>query len=224
MKIFVGNLSFDAKEPDVKRVFEGFGAVSSVVIKMKDHKAKSRGFGFVEMPDTTQAQAAIAGLSGKEFMGRPLKVDPARVETDADRKRSGRVSAHPDEANKPDGYQRRKTREKKPWHGSKPWEKRPSSSARGGKNRSWQKRDGEAKPWKGHSTGSAPRKKTAGESKSWQKSSGESKPWTKAVGESKPWKKRKPGAKPWEKPRRSPGGEWKSRKNSSGIKKIAKTR
>ena len=63
MRIFIGNLSFDAKDTDVKRLFEGFGIVSTVVIKMKDHKVKSRGFGFVEMPDVIQAQAAITGLS-----------------------------------------------------------------------------------------------------------------------------------------------------------------
>ena len=147
MRIFIGNLSFDAKEPDVKRVFEGFGAVSSVVIKMKDHKVKSRGFGFVEMPDALQAQAAIAGLSGKEFMGRPLKVDPARVETDADRKRSEGISALPHGRNKGEGYQHRKVRQKKPWRGTKPWEKR-SGSARGGESKPGKKTGGESKPWK----------------------------------------------------------------------------
>ena len=194
MKIFIGNLSFDAKEQDVKRAFEGFGAVSSVVIKMKDHKIKSRGFGFVEMPDAVQAQAAIAGLNGKEFMGRPMKVDPARVETDADRKRPERISAHPEGQKKEDSYQRRKPRQKKPWHGSKPWEKRPGS-AKSGESKPWQKRSGT-----------------------------ESKPWQKNGGETNPWKKRKPGFKPWEKPRRSPGGEWKNRKSITGTKKIAKTR
>ena len=129
MRIFVGNLSFDAKEPDVKRVFEGFGAVSSVVIKMKDHKVKSRGFGFVEMPDAIQAQAAITGLNGKEFMGRPLKVDPARLETEAEKKRPVRE----------EGYQHRKPRQKKPWRGSKLWEKRS-----GGESKPWHKREGEA--------------------------------------------------------------------------------
>ena len=80
MNIFVGNLSFDATQGDVKKLFEGFGNVASVVIVMeKEKKApKSRGFGFVEMPDEQQAFAAIAALNGKEFMDRVLNVNPAR--------------------------------------------------------------------------------------------------------------------------------------------------
>jgi len=73
MNIFVGNLSFSATENDVRGVFEAFGVVSSVRIKKKSGK-NSRGFGFVSMPDEIQAQAAIAGLQNKEFMGRPLSV------------------------------------------------------------------------------------------------------------------------------------------------------
>jgi RNA recognition motif-containing protein len=85
MNIFVGNLSFEAAEDDIKKLFEGFGNVVSVVIlKRKEKKApKSRGFGFVDMPDEQQALAAIAGINGKEFMGRVINVEPARpkVET-----------------------------------------------------------------------------------------------------------------------------------------------
>ena len=77
MNIFVGNLSFLATENDVKGVFEAFGTVFSVSIKKKSGK-NSRGFGFVSMPDDQQAQAAIAGLQGKEFMGRPLSVSIER--------------------------------------------------------------------------------------------------------------------------------------------------
>ena len=77
MNIFVGNLSFLATENDVKGVFEAFGAVSFVSIKKKSGK-NSRGFGFVSMPDDRQAEAAIAGLQNKEFMGRPLSVSVQR--------------------------------------------------------------------------------------------------------------------------------------------------
>src|ERR1039457_2273776 len=77
MNIFVGNLSFLATEDDVKGVFEVFGTVSSVRIKKKSGK-NSRGFGFVSMPDELQAQAAIAGLQDKEFMGRVLSVSIER--------------------------------------------------------------------------------------------------------------------------------------------------
>src|SRR5208282_585160 len=75
--IFVGNLSFLATEEDVKKIFEAFGIVASVSIKKKSGK-NSRGFGFVGMPDDLQAQAAIAGLQDKEFMGRPLSVSEER--------------------------------------------------------------------------------------------------------------------------------------------------
>lgn len=77
MNIFVGNLSFSATENDVKVIFEAFGLVSSVKIKKKSGK-NSRGFGFVSMPDDVQAQAAIAALEGKDFMGRALSVSVER--------------------------------------------------------------------------------------------------------------------------------------------------
>jgi RNA recognition motif-containing protein len=78
MNIFVGNLSFHAVEDDVKTVFARFGAVSSVVIVKEKNGIKSRGFGFLEMPDDKEAQTAIGALNGKEFMGRPLIASPAR--------------------------------------------------------------------------------------------------------------------------------------------------
>ena len=77
MNIFVGNLLFSATEQDVKSLFETFGVVASVNIKKKSGK-NSRGFGFVNMPDDTQAQAAISALQDKEFMGRPLNVSAQR--------------------------------------------------------------------------------------------------------------------------------------------------
>jgi len=77
MNIFVGNLSFSSAENDVRVLFEIYGAVASVRIKKKSGK-NSRGFGFVSMPDDIQAQAAVAGLEGKEFMGRPLNVSIER--------------------------------------------------------------------------------------------------------------------------------------------------
>ena len=79
MNIFVANLSFDTTEADMRKLFEGFGNVASVAIVMrKDRKgSKSRGFGFVDMPDEEQVQAAIAALDGQEFMGRSLDVSLA---------------------------------------------------------------------------------------------------------------------------------------------------
>lgn len=85
MDIFVGNLSFDAAEGDIHKLFEGFGNVASVSIVTREEKKapKSRGFGFVRMPDEQQALAAIAALNGREFMGRVINVEPSRAKTEA---------------------------------------------------------------------------------------------------------------------------------------------
>ena len=77
MNIFVGNLSFQANENDVRSIFEAFGTVTWVKIKKKSGE-NSRGFGFVAMPDELQAQAAITSLQDKDFMGRPLSVSIER--------------------------------------------------------------------------------------------------------------------------------------------------
>jgi RNA recognition motif-containing protein len=77
MNIFVGNLSFTATEKDVKSLFEAFGVVSSINLKKKAGD-NSRAFGTVVMPDDSEAQAAIAGLAEKEFMGRPLNISVER--------------------------------------------------------------------------------------------------------------------------------------------------
>lgn len=82
MNIFVGNLSFDAKEDDLKKLFKSFGSVASVEIVMNKKGRKSRGFAFVDMPDERQAQDAIAALDGQEFMGRGLNVSLALSESE----------------------------------------------------------------------------------------------------------------------------------------------
>ncbi len=71
--IFVGNLSFVSTKEDVVKLFEPFGAVANVVI-MERKKGKSRGFGFVDMPNEAEKNAAITALNGKEFMWRELIV------------------------------------------------------------------------------------------------------------------------------------------------------
>lgn len=78
MNIYVGNLPFLITEDEVRQAFAAFGTVSSVSI-IKDHvTGQSRGFGFVEMPDNAEGQAAIAALNSKPLKGRPLKVNEAR--------------------------------------------------------------------------------------------------------------------------------------------------
>ena len=81
MNIYVGNLSFKAGENDLRQAFAAFGAVSTVSIIKDQVTGKSRGFAFVEMPNSTEAQAAIAGLNGKDLLGRPLMVNEARPRT-----------------------------------------------------------------------------------------------------------------------------------------------
>jgi hypothetical protein len=85
MNIFVGNMAFTVTEEDVLKLFEAYGTVSSAVIVMEKKGKKSRGFGFVDMPDPAQAQAAIAALNAKEWMGRPLNVSQAREKTEEER-------------------------------------------------------------------------------------------------------------------------------------------
>jgi RNA recognition motif-containing protein len=81
MNIYVGNLSFDVSEENLRQAFEPFGQVSSITIIKDKYSGQSRGFGFVEMPDRAQAQAAIEGLNGKEVLGRQLSVNEARPRT-----------------------------------------------------------------------------------------------------------------------------------------------
>ncbi len=87
MKIYVGNLAFSVTGDDLKGAFEAFGQVASVNVIKDQYSGQSKGFGFVEMPDTSEAKAAIAALNGKELNGRALNVNEARPK--ADRNRSG---------------------------------------------------------------------------------------------------------------------------------------
>ena len=87
MNIYVGNLSYKATEENVRQAFEAFGQVSSATIIKDKYSGQARGFGFVEMPDKTEAQAAIQNLNGKELLGQALNVNEARPRED--RNRSG---------------------------------------------------------------------------------------------------------------------------------------
>ncbi len=78
MNIYVGNLSYDLSENELRQAFEEYGEVSSVKIITDRYTGRSRGFGFVEMPDDEQAKNAIDGLNGKELKGRQLNVNEAR--------------------------------------------------------------------------------------------------------------------------------------------------
>ena len=78
MNIYVGNLPREASEDDLVKAFQAFGQVDKVSIIIDRMTGESRGFGFVEMPNAEEAQTAIAGLNGKEMMGRTLAVNEAR--------------------------------------------------------------------------------------------------------------------------------------------------
>lgn len=82
MNIYVGNLSSQATEENIRQAFEAFGQVSSANIIKDKYSGQSRGFGFVEMPDKTEAQAAIQNLNGKDLLGQPLNVNEARPRND----------------------------------------------------------------------------------------------------------------------------------------------
>jgi RNA recognition motif-containing protein len=75
--IYVGNLSFNATEQDVRSLFERHGKVDSVKLIMDRETGKPRGFGFVDM-ETNEAQAAIQALNGHQMNGRPLRVNEAQ--------------------------------------------------------------------------------------------------------------------------------------------------
>jgi RNA recognition motif-containing protein len=78
MRIFVGNLAYTTTDAELRQVFEPYGAVGHVIIYTERDTGRSRGFGFVEMPDATQAQAAMAGLNRSVLGGRTLIVNEAR--------------------------------------------------------------------------------------------------------------------------------------------------
>jgi len=78
MNIYVGNLSYGMSEDELRQAFSAHGEVSSVKILMDRETGRSRGFGFVEMPNQSEAEAAIAQLNGKDVGGRALRINEAR--------------------------------------------------------------------------------------------------------------------------------------------------
>jgi RNA recognition motif-containing protein len=77
-KLYVGNLAYGVTSSDLQTMFEAFGTVQSAQVIMDRDTGRSKGFGFVEMGSDAEAQAAIAGLNGKEADGRALTVNEAR--------------------------------------------------------------------------------------------------------------------------------------------------
>lgn len=82
MNIYVGNLSRDTAEADLRQAFEAHGQVATVSIIKDKYSGESKGFGFVEMPAKAEAEAAITNLNGKELNGRTLNISEARPRTE----------------------------------------------------------------------------------------------------------------------------------------------
>ncbi len=82
MNIYVGNLSRDVIDEDLRQAFEEFGQVESINIIKDKFTGESRGFGFVEMPSKDEARSAIDGMNGKDLKGRAVNVNEARPRTE----------------------------------------------------------------------------------------------------------------------------------------------
>jgi RNA recognition motif-containing protein len=84
-KLYVGNLSYSVTDADLAKLFEPHGAIQSAQVIMDRDTGRSKGFGFVEMSNDQEAQAAIAALNGQEVGGRALTVNEARPKTEGGR-------------------------------------------------------------------------------------------------------------------------------------------
>ncbi len=89
MNIYVGNLSGDVSDEDLRQAFEAFGQIASVTVIKDKFSGRSRGFGFVEMPSKDEAKSAIEGLNGKDLKGQILNVKEARPRTESRGGRGG---------------------------------------------------------------------------------------------------------------------------------------
>lgn len=89
MNIYVGNLSFDTTETELEAAFAAYGSVQTARVVTDRDTGRPRGFGFVEMANQAEAEAAIAALNGKELQGRTLTVNEARAREERGGSRGG---------------------------------------------------------------------------------------------------------------------------------------
>ncbi|RQP11168.1 MAG: RNA-binding protein [Chryseobacterium sp.] len=82
MNIFISNLNYSTQDNELRELFENYGEVQSAKIIMDRETGRSRGFGFVEMPDTSSAEQAVSELNQKDFQGKRLNVSEARPKED----------------------------------------------------------------------------------------------------------------------------------------------
>ncbi len=92
MNIYVSNLGYSFQDEDLNKLFGEYGNVSSAKVITDKITSKSRGFGFVEMPDKQNAETAIRELNGKLIDGRPIKASEARARAEAQGNRSNSYS------------------------------------------------------------------------------------------------------------------------------------
>ena len=89
MDIYVGNLPYAATDPDLQELFEQHGKVTSARVILDRMSGRSKGFGFVEMPEANEAQAAIDALNGADFMGRAIRVNESQPKPQGERRGGG---------------------------------------------------------------------------------------------------------------------------------------
>lgn len=89
INIYVGNLPYSANEEDLREAFSAYGEVSRTTIIMDRDSGRSKGFGFVEMPDKAAGEAAIKALDGSDLNGRNLRINEARPRDDRPRRPAG---------------------------------------------------------------------------------------------------------------------------------------
>jgi RNA recognition motif-containing protein len=90
MNIYVGNLPYNVTDDDLRAAFAEFGAVASAKIIMDRYSGRSKGFGFVEMDNDTDAEKAIKSLDNSDMQGRKLRVNQAKPRTDKQPRRESR--------------------------------------------------------------------------------------------------------------------------------------
>jgi len=89
MNIYIGNLSYDTTEDQLRQTFAGYGEVSTVNIIMDRESGRPKGFAFIEMPTKDEATAAISGLNGQDLNGRSLNIDEAKPRADSGNRSGG---------------------------------------------------------------------------------------------------------------------------------------
>ena len=90
MDIYVGNLPYDATDSDLQQLFESYGTVTSARVIIDKMSGRSKGFGFVEMPDRGEAEKAIENTNGSDLMGRALRVNESQPRPRSDDRRGDR--------------------------------------------------------------------------------------------------------------------------------------